>query len=96
MRLTAKSNVVNNNRNTAANPPQKEELDYIAQSAYFFYQSDRDKVWMMESFIRSFAALGDCAFSWHAAPSKTHADVGVLQTLTRQAASSRTRRCRSS
>lgn len=44
------------------NPPQKEEMDYIAQSADFRTQLDVDKVWMLEAFIRSFAALGDCAY----------------------------------
>ena len=60
MRLTAKSNVVNNNRAEPTNPPKKEEMDYIAHAADFTTQNDRDQVWMLEAFIRSFAALGEC------------------------------------
>lgn len=40
-----------------------EEMNYIALSSDFNTQSDRNIVWMLETFIRSFAALGECTFT---------------------------------
>ncbi|KAI0027189.1 hypothetical protein K488DRAFT_62410 [Vararia minispora EC-137] len=54
----AKSNVVNNNRQTAAQPPQQDTMDFIRDTAVFGNRYDDQEIWEIEYFIRSFAALG--------------------------------------
>ncbi|KAF5360156.1 hypothetical protein D9758_011368 [Tetrapyrgos nigripes] len=49
----AKSNVVNQNRNTAANPPQKESMEIIGD-----FEDDDDLIYDVEWFIRNLGGLG--------------------------------------
>lgn len=63
-------------------------FDYISQAAEFYDENDVDEIWMAETFLRSFAALGSCELSF-----KFGLELSFerpYQISTRQATSSRT------
>jgi hypothetical protein len=56
----AKSNVVNNNRDTPNAPPQQGSIDYLAAETFSFQAEDSFSD--VETFLRNLAALGACEF----------------------------------
>ncbi|KAJ7061667.1 hypothetical protein C8F01DRAFT_987065, partial [Mycena amicta] len=54
----AKSNVVNQNSNTAANPPMRAAMDNIS-TIYTSWQAASDQIYRVEFFLRYLASLGE-------------------------------------
>lgn len=57
MHFTAKSNVVGQNKATAASPPQSVNIDKITN-----FMTSANTIQDVEYFARNFAALGSCMF----------------------------------
>jgi len=53
--VTAKSNVVNQNRDQANNPPQKESIEIIGD-----FDGDENQIYNVEWFLQNLGGLGSC------------------------------------